>query len=95
MAIRITCINKDNGHHDDPHEAISYLGWIEDGTNKTGKMSRLQMVEWIEHGGCAYVKDVLGQVKVVVRTSLKGNKYVKTVADGRDTDNLLKLLECK
>ncbi len=95
MAIKIVCINKENGRHDDPYEAISFLGWVEDGTGSKGKLSRLQLVDWIERGGEAYVLGGLSQrVKVVVRVSRHGNKYVKTVANGVETDNLLSLSEC-
>ena len=30
MTIRITCINKDGGNHENPNVAISHLGWTED-----------------------------------------------------------------
>ena len=95
MSIRITCINKDNGDHYDPHLAITHLGWFEDGTNKRGVATRLEMVSFIENGVYAYVKDVYGNVaKLVVKISPALNKYVKTVADGKETDNLLSLNEC-
>lgn len=96
MAVKITCINKDNGDHYDPHEAITHLGWIVESTNETGKNTRAEMVKFVEGGGKAYTKDYLGNVAyLVVRTSRSGNKYVKTVADGKETDNLLYLVECK
>ena len=95
MSVRITCINKDNGDHYDPHEAITFLGWLEESTNKIGKNTRLEMVEFIEDGGQAYVKDSYGSIAyLVVRISRGGNKYVKTVADERETNNLLELPEC-
>ena len=95
MSVRITCINKDNGDHYDPHEAIAYLGWINESTSNTGKSTRLEMVDFIEKGNQAYVKDAHEhKVFVVVRTSRAGNKYVQTEADGRLTNNLLELSEC-
>lgn len=96
MSVRIRCINKDNGDHYDPHEAITYLGWINESTNQTGKSTRLEMVDFIEkQSGQAYVKDVYGKIAyLVVRVSRFNNKYVKTVADGRETNNLLALMEC-
>lgn len=33
MAIRITCINKDNGDHENPNLAITHLGWINEADN--------------------------------------------------------------
>lgn len=49
MSIRITCINKSGGYHEDPHHAISHLGWIADGTGNTGKSTRLEIYEWIKN----------------------------------------------
>ncbi|MEA2206531.1 MAG: hypothetical protein QOE77_3307 [Blastocatellia bacterium] len=67
MSIRITCINKAGGNHEDPHVAISILGWIEDGTGKTGRNSRLEIYNWVKEGGRAYVQDSLGVVYLVAR----------------------------
>jgi hypothetical protein len=96
MSVRITCINKDNGDHYDPHEAITHLGWVEESTGKSDKCTRADMVDFLEKGNSAYVKDAWGNIaSLVVRISRFGNKFVKTVADGRETNNLLVLLECK
>jgi hypothetical protein len=96
MAVKITCINKDNGDHYDPHEAITHLGWINESNGNTGKSTRAEMVKFLEDGNNAYTKDNAGNVAyLVVRVSRSGNKYVKTVADGKETDNLLYLIECK
>lgn len=96
MSVRITCINKDGGHHYDPHEAITHLGWINEADGKTGKSTLAEMVSYLEKGNQAYVKATSGAIEyLVVRTSRYGNKYVKTVADGKETNNLLYLLECK
>lgn len=95
MAVKITCINKDQGDHYDPHLAISHLSWINEKTYQTGKNTRIEMVDFIEKGGVAYVKDIYGRIAyLVVRASRFGNKYVKTVSDGRETNNLLFLKEC-
>jgi hypothetical protein len=95
MSVRITCINKDNGDHYDQHLAITHLGWLEDGTEKRGKATRLQIVEFIENGNYAYVEDNYGNIaKLIVKVSYAGNKYVKTVSDGKETNNLLALSEC-
>lgn len=96
MSIRITCINKDQGNHENPHSAISYLGWTEDGTGNTGKSSRIEMYNWIYGGGVAYVKDTFGnKVYVKTVTTPNGTKYVRTYSDNTPTDNLLKLPECE
>ncbi|MCX6762944.1 MAG: DUF3892 domain-containing protein [Candidatus Moranbacteria bacterium] len=96
MAVRIICINKDNGDHYDPHEAITNLGWINESSGKSDKSTRMQVVEYLEGGGRAYVKDMFGNlVYLIVKISRAGNKYVKTIADGKETNNLLELPECR
>ncbi len=97
MSVRITCIKKDSGNHENPYVAIESLGWTEDGTSKTGKSTRLEMYDWVVNkNGKAYVKDAQGNVAYLIGAiSPRGNKYVKTVADETKTDNLLKLPECQ
>lgn len=95
MAIKIKCINKDNGNHNNPHEAITHYGWIEDGTNKSGKTERQTMVNWVKDGVFAYVSDNYGRkVKCECRTSINGLEFLQTVSDGRPSNNLLQLIEC-
>lgn len=97
MAIRITCINKDDGNHKNPHEAISHYGWTNESTNKSGKNDRLSMVAWVEkEGNDAYVKDTIGiQAYCYVRISSIGTKFLQTYADNKYTNNLLSLPECR
>lgn len=96
MAVRITCIRKDGGDHYDPHEAIQELGWMNESTGAWGISTLAQMVAFLEGNGAAYVKDAFGRMAyLVVRISRYRNKYVKTIADNRETDNLLYLSECK
>jgi|SRR5215208_8105071 len=96
MSIKITCINKQQGYHEDPHHAISQLGWLEDGTGKSGKSSRLEIYDWIkDQNGVAYVTDGYGnKAYLITKVSRSGTKFVQTVADGRETNNLLNLPEC-
>jgi uncharacterized protein (DUF2147 family) len=95
MSVKITCINKSNGNHSDPYEAISHYGWIEDGTNKPAVTDRQTLVNWMKNGGAAYVQDKFGKVYCKVNTSIKGTEFLQTYSDGRYTDNLLSLFECK
>jgi len=97
MTIRITCINKDGGNHENPHAAISHLGWTEDGTNKTGRSTRLEMYNWIkDQNGHAYVRDAYGNTsRVGTAETARGTKYVRTYRDRVWTDNLLSLMECR
>lgn len=96
MAIRITCINKDGGDHENPHIAISCFGWINPENGESGASTRLEMHMWVRNGGRAYVQDARGnRAFLVAKTSPQGNPYVRTVADGTLTDNLLVLPECR
>ncbi|AXC09894.1 hypothetical protein ACPOL_0519 [Acidisarcina polymorpha] len=97
MSIRITCIKKSNGHHEDPHHAISDLGWINEQTNEAKRSTRLEMYDWIKnHDGVASVLDARGnKARVGVREHANGTKYVQTYADRVWTDNLLALPECR
>jgi hypothetical protein len=95
MGIKITCVKKSGGNHDNPHEAITTLGWTNDGTSETGTSTREAMWTFVTDGGYAYVADAYGNTaKVVAKTNSRGTKYVQTEADGKPTDNLLKLPEC-
>jgi hypothetical protein len=95
MSIRITCIKKAGGYHEDPHEAISTLGWVEDGSGNRGSMSREEMYVWIkDKGGEAYVLAGSSRAFLVTAISRYGTRYVKTRPDTTPADNLLRLPEC-
>lgn len=38
-----------DGYHEDPHHAISELGWINEQTHETGRSSRLAVYDWIKN----------------------------------------------
>lgn len=96
MSIRITCINKSGGYHEDQHHAISHLAWVEDGTGKTGKNTRLEIYRWLKNdNGVAYVQDWRGnKAYLYPRENAHGTQFVQTYADNVWTDNLLALPEC-
>ncbi len=71
------------------HEHIIALKWRTPADGKTGESSREALVKWIREGGDARVKDARGEVAVAVVDAVP--PYVRTVADGRYTDNLLAL----
>jgi hypothetical protein len=97
MAIRIRCINKAGGAHYDAHTAISYLGWLNEADNNTGKSSRLEIYDWLKQNtaNVAYVVDRAGnKAYLYPRENALGTKFVQTHADKVWTDNLLALPEC-
>ncbi len=93
--IQITCITKDGGHHENPHTAISRLGWVDVHSGQRGNSSRLEMYDFVYKGGQAYVVGNRGEKAFLMtaQTSL-GTKYVKTIPDATKSDNLLTLPEC-
>ncbi|MFA5778187.1 MAG: DUF3892 domain-containing protein [Candidatus Paceibacterota bacterium] len=93
--LEITCIKKDSGNHENPHTAISELGWVNVNTNQRGKSARIEMYNFVVQGGRAYVSDAYGnKAYLITAISPLGTKYVKTVPDSTQTDNLLKLPKC-
>ena len=90
--IEIKCINKSNRM--DPHERIINVGGINaDGTR--WKLTQQEAIVGIETGKYSFYVNRGGRtVNVIVATSRYGHKYLKTVADGEQPDNLLSLPEC-
>jgi len=96
MAIQITCINKDNGNHENPYVAISHLGW-KDQSGKVGRNTRLEIYNFIKlKDGQAYVLDPNDYSKAYLEAlvSSAGTKYVRTKPNDTGRDNLLSLPEC-
>jgi hypothetical protein len=95
MAIRITCITKDAGNHENPHVAIGTLGWVNPQTGEQDRSTRVVMHDWVKEGGEAYVEYGNVRARLLAVISPRGNKYVKTQADNTSSDNLLRLPECR
>ena len=95
MAIRISCINKAGGYHENPYVAISHFGWANEASGQTGRSTRMEMYEWVKGGGEAYVQAGGARARVITAVSPNGTEYVKTQADSTKADNLLKRPECK
>lgn len=71
------------------HEHIARVRWTNPSTNASDDSTRQGMVDWINKGGDARVKDGLGSVHVGVVDAKP--PYLRTYADDRYTDNLLAL----
>lgn len=97
MAIRITCINKSNGYHEDPHHAIERLGWVNEQTGERRNSSRIEIYNWLQNkANVAYVVDSRGnRANVFPRDNGRGTHFLQTFSDGIWTDNLLALPECR
>ncbi|MFE9776490.1 DUF3892 domain-containing protein [Streptomyces sp. NPDC005931] len=91
MAIQITAVRLSTGGT--THEHITHLWWTEQASGKTGDNTRAQIVDWIENqAGKAYTSDRAGhRTEVAVVTPARGEKYLRTRADGVWTNNLLAL----
>jgi hypothetical protein len=89
---QITCIDKPDVHS--PHEHITHVGnpaWPQ------RKMSVMEVIRRIRIGlDTFYVQDRFGNraVVVVVDGSPLRREHIRTVADGKYTDNLLALNQC-
>ena len=94
MATRheVKCVNKTDRYN--AHERIKAIG----GKNPDGgfwKLSQEEAIQGIESGKWGFYVSSLGiPVDVIVAVSRYGNKYIKTVADGEQPNNLLSLMEC-
>lgn len=95
MAVRITCIKKSNGQQENPYVAIESLSWTNEANGERNASTREQMYVFVvDQKGEAYVSAGGARARLVGQVSPRGTRYVKTVADSTDRDNLLKLPEC-
>ena len=92
LRVRIQCINKTD--RSSAHERIHNIGGL-NGDGTRWKMAETKAIQDIENGTYSfYVERPAGhQVNVIVASRL-GVKYLKTVADNEQPDNLLSLPEC-
>lgn len=87
---QIKCINKSNRAN--AWERITHVGGYAD---RQWKISQEQAINLITAGEWQFFVSVGGKnVWVVVAESRFGNKYLKTMADQGEENNLLSLPEC-
>jgi len=93
MKYLIIGINKDNGDHQNPHEAIR--AYIFNGSDGKLYYYRQDMVNKLLNGDLAYThQDGYTDAKCEVRSN--GHiEFLQTVSDGKYTNNLLFLPEYK
>ncbi|MFF0482166.1 DUF3892 domain-containing protein [Streptomyces sp. NPDC004435] len=91
MAIQITAVRLTAGGT--THEHITHLWWTNQTSGEASNSTRAQIVDWIENqAGKAYTSDAAGhRTEVAVVTPARGEKYLRTHADGVWTNNLLAL----
>ncbi len=91
--IRVSCINKLDRY--DPSERIQNVGGI-NADRSRWKLSQQEAIRWTEDPNKEdfYVEVNGDRVRVVVRISRYGNKYLTTQPDGEEQNNLLSLPEC-
>ena len=91
MAKQVRCITKRQHHN--PHERIQGIG----GTNSLGVRwwrAEDDAIHDVERDPDSYFASANGKsVRVVVATH-NGRKYLKTVTDGYEPNNLLSLPDC-
>lgn len=89
---QIRCINKADRY--DAHERIINIGGL-NGTTERWKISVAEAIKGIERGDWQFYVMVNGSsADVIIAVSRYGHKYLKTIADGEQPNNLLSLPEC-
>ena len=74
------------------HEHITHIAWVNEQTGARGTSTRAEMVQFVADGNVAFVRDRNGvTAKLRVNVSVRGVRYVETVADRVISDNLLSL----
>lgn len=89
--IEITGIRKDNGNHDNPHEAVEAYQWVNHQSGERGIVDRPGGVDWVKKGNKAYVERVSPRAYCFVNKSNRGTEFLQTHPDATDQNNLLKL----
>lgn len=88
--IYITAVRMSEEHR--RHEHITDVRWLDSQSGKEGKSTREEMIDRIDGGEQAHVKDEAGHdVEVRVVRPKHADPYIRSFRDGVVTDNLLEL----
>jgi len=88
---QVVCITK-RGGHSNPYERITHIG-ISTAQGQQ-RFTQEQVIAWIDSGQHNFYVQRGHQPVMVVVAIYNGRKYLKTVADGYEPNNLLSLQEC-
>ena len=92
ISVEISCIRQSD--RTNPHERITHVGGLNEDRTRW-KLTQSDAIAGIETGKWHFfVRKGGQQVSVVVAVSRYGHKYLKTVADGEQPNNLLSLPQC-
>lgn len=90
MAVRITAVHLSQGGYLNEH--ITDVKWTSYQDGSTGQSTKADMVEFIDvDNGKAFVESATSKVEVGVVKPQGGTPYLRTLANGTWTDNLLSL----
>lgn len=89
---QILCVKKSDRQN--PHERITHIGG-KNGDGNSWQITQAEAITGIENGKWEfYVSRGGNTANVIISISRFGYKYLKTVNDGEQPDNLLSLPEC-
>jgi hypothetical protein len=90
MTVRITHIRFEDGASK-THETIAAYAYVDESSGATASKWKPDMVAIVEGGKRAFVGTGSGRVEALVVKPDRGQKYLRTVADGKWSNNLLSL----
>lgn len=94
MSNQIRCIRKE--HRNNPYERITHIGWINSENWNKWQITQKEAIDAIEANKWDFHVIVWwDRANVIVSTSRYWNKYIKTINDWDEPNNLLSLPECK
>lgn len=92
---RITCINKTP--RDNRHESINTFGGLNPNGSTWGPISLTALIAWMKNNPTSSFYTLSNNLKAYVKiipATILIREHLRTVADGKPTNNLLDLPEC-